>query len=75
MIRTISAFSFATIAPGVPFGMKNAAQFAASNPANPCSCADGRFGRLDERSLVRIASALICPPSISGIAIGVSMQR
>ena len=36
--------AFGTIGAGVSFGMKNAAQFAASKSRRPCSCAVGTFG-------------------------------
>ena len=55
----LAACSLATIGAGVPFGMKNAAQFAASKPCRPCSCAVGTFGRLAARALDSTAIALI----------------
>ena len=52
-MRTISAFSLAMIASGVPPGANNPNQFSTENPGNPDSAIAGSSGN----KLVRLVSA------------------
>src|SRR2546421_281538 len=65
---TVAAFSFWTIAAGVPLGRKNAFQVPAAKLATPCSWADASAGRFGERFMVRMARAFTVWLAICGIA-------
>src|SRR5258707_4390069 len=69
MAATAAALSFRTIGSGVPFGTNKAYQLGMSKPVRPCSCADGRSGKLAERFLLRIASVLILLLAYCGITV------
>ena len=70
MAATAAALSFRTIGSGVPFGRNKAYQLGMSKPTRPCSCADGRPGKLAERFLLRIASVLMVLLAYCGITVG-----
>ena len=70
MAATAAALSLRTIGSGVPFGRNSAYQLGMSKSVRPCSCADGRSGRLGDRFLLRIAIAFTDLPVICGIAVG-----
>src|SRR5262245_14810263 len=56
-LATVAALSFCTIEPGVPLGKKKPYQLPASKFDSPCSSAEGKSGRIGERSLAKIAIA------------------
>src|SRR5437588_1082419 len=51
---------------GVFAGRKSAYQLGRSKLVSPCSCAEGRSGRFDDRVLLRIAIGLTVLPAICG---------
>src|SRR6516162_6236513 len=55
---TVALLSLWTIGCGVFAGRKSAYQLGRSKLVSPCSCAEGRPGRLDDRALLRIAMAI-----------------
>src|ERR1041385_5152019 len=67
---TAAALSFRTIGSGVPLGRNRAYQLGMSKPVRPCSCADGRSGRVGERCLLRIAKVLMVLLAYCGITVG-----
>src|SRR5262249_36347437 len=52
---TVARLSLCTISGGVWAGRKSAYQLGTSKSVSPCSCAEARSGRLEERCLLRIA--------------------
>src|SRR5262245_36537105 len=66
----VARLSLWMIGCGVFAGRKSAYQLGRSKLVSPCSCAEGRSGRFDDRVLLRIAIGLTVLPAICGSARG-----
>jgi hypothetical protein len=75
MVAIVASWSFWTTGAGVPLGRKKPLQKYESKSTRPCSCALGRFGRIGERSRVKIAIAFIVLLSICVLPAAARAQK
>src|SRR4051812_24976173 len=65
-VATVASWSFCTIDVGAPLGRKKPYQLPTSKLDSPCSWAEGKAGKIGERSFARIAIAFTFLLSICG---------